>query len=117
MSSPSDSTTIAWRRTSPDAVARTFFSSFSEMYIALWSEVEPFGTVWRIAVSRAGRSEVNCCRIETRLSKSMICAMSSGFNRRTKPTAASCASRSLSSMLALVSMSSDSAIGSCALLK
>ena len=47
----------------------------------------------------------------------MICAMSSGFSRRTKPTAASCASRSLSSMLALVSMSSDRAIGSCALLK
>ena len=85
--------------------------------MALYSDVEPPDEVPRMAASSAALSAVNPCAISTRLSKSITCARSCSRMRCAKPTAASCATSSRSSMLALVSMSSDSAIGRLDLLK
>jgi hypothetical protein len=49
--------------------------------MALCSDVDPPADVLPIAASSSGRFPVNACRISTRLSKSMTCAMSFGFSR------------------------------------
>jgi hypothetical protein len=70
-----------------------------------------------MASSSSDLLDVNGWRISTRLSKSTTCAISAGLSRRTNSVADFCNVSSLSSMLALLSRSRDSAMGCWRLLK